>query len=106
MANRKVSEKLPPVTTPEARENQVIAMAYDLAEKQIREGTASAQVLTHFLKMGSVKERLERDKMNEETKLLAAKTESISDSKKFEALVKDALDAMKKYQGSEDDFDE
>lgn len=86
-------------SSPESRENQVIAMAYDLAEKQIREGTASAQVITHFLKMGSTKEREERETMKEQRRLLAAKTESLENSKRMENLFTDALKAMREYSG-------
>lgn len=86
-------------TSPAARENQVIAMAYDLAEKQIREGTASAQVITHFLKMGSEKEREEREMMREQKRLIAAKTDSLEHSKKMESLFTDALKAIKEYSG-------
>ena len=64
-----------PALTPEARENQLIAMAVDLAEKQLLEGTASSQVITHYLKLGSSRDRLEREKLQEENKLLRAKTE-------------------------------
>lgn len=86
-------------SSPEARENQVIALAYDLAEKQIRDGTASAQVITHFLKMGSEKEREEREMMREQKKLIAAKTKSIDRSDKMESLFSDALNAMRQYTG-------
>ena len=59
-----------PAMSPDARENQMINLAVDLAEKQLEEGTASSQVITHFLKLGSSKERLEREKLEEENKLL------------------------------------
>jgi hypothetical protein len=92
--------------TPEGRENQVISMAYDLAEKQIREGTASSQVITHFLKLGSTKERLEREIMTEQKKLITAKTEAIESEKRVEGLYKEALDAMRRYSGNEPDDDD
>lgn len=93
-------------SSPEARENQVIALAYDLAEKQIREGTASAQVITHFLKMGSEKEREERETMRQQRKLMAAKTESLENSKRMENLFSDALKAMREYSGGGKSDDE
>ena len=49
------SRKIRPALTPEARENQMISLAVDLAEKQLMEGTASSQVITHYLKLGSTK---------------------------------------------------
>jgi len=93
------SKELPPALTPEARENQLIALATDLAERQLREGTASAQVITHYLKMGSMKERLEKEIMAEQKKLLEAKTEALQSSKHIEELYAGAIDAMKKYSG-------
>lgn len=93
--------KQKPSSSPESRENQVIAMAYDLAEKQIREGTASAQVITHFLKMGSTKEREERETMKEQRKLMAAKTKSYENNQRLENLFSDALKAMRTYSGND-----
>lgn len=89
----------PPATTPEARENQMIALAVDLAEKQIRDGTASAQVVTHFLKLASSKERLEKDILEKQKELITAKTEAIQSSKRVEELYLNALNAMRSYTG-------
>lgn len=99
--------KMRPATTPEARENQVIAMAYDLAEKQIREGTASSQVITHFLKLGSTKERIEKEILERQKELITAKTEALQSQKRVEELYADALNAMRSYQGTpRDEYDE
>jgi hypothetical protein len=89
----------PPATTPEARENQLISLAVDLAEEQLLKGTASSQVISHYLKLGSTKERLEKEKLEQENKLLKAKTESIQSQKRVEELYKNALDAMRSYSG-------
>lgn len=97
------SKKRPPAKTPEARENQVIALAYDLAEKQIAEGTASSQVITHFLKLGTLKEQLDREKLQEEVKYLKAKTGGIEAQGRIEELYKEALNAMRKYSGQVED---
>ena len=91
-----------PALTPEARENQLIAMAVDLAEKQLLEGTASSQVITHYLKLGSSRDRLEREKLQEENKLLRAKTEQIESMKNMEAKYIEAIEAMKRYSGNGD----
>jgi len=91
----------PPAATPEARENQLINLSYDLAERQILEGTASAQVVTHFLKLGSTRERLEQIKIARETKLMDAKIESMASMARVEELYKDAMDAMRNYSGQE-----
>lgn len=88
-----------PAMTPEGRENQLIALAVDLAEQQLRDGTASAQVLTHYLKLGSTKERLEMDKLKKENELLIAKTEALQSSKHIEELYSDAINALKLYNG-------
>lgn len=91
----------PPAKTPEARENQMIALAVDLAEKQLSEGTASSQVISHFLKLGSTKERIEKEILVEQRSLIKAKTEAIRSAKKVEELYANALNAMRSYSGQE-----
>lgn len=93
-------EPMRPATTPEAREQQMIALAVDLAEQQLREGTASSQVITHYLKLGSTKERLEKEKLEEENKLLKAKTEALQSAKRTEELFAEAIAAFRSYSGS------
>ena len=91
-------------TTPAARENQLIALAVDLAEDQLRNKTASAQVITHFLKLATEKERLERTKLENENKLLVARTKSIEAADRMEALYAEALSAFtSKYEWQGDD---
>ena len=105
MAKVKKSEptkKLRPGLTPESREHIHLALAVDLAEKQLLEGTASSQVITHFLKLGSTKERLEKEKLEEENKLLRARTEALQSAKRVEELYSDAIAAMRKYSGNGD----
>lgn len=92
-----------PALTPEARENQLIALAVDLAEKQLIEGTASSQVITHYLKLGSTKEKIEKEILAEQKKLIEAKTEALVSAKNVEELYANALNAMKTYNGSGED---
>ena len=94
------SKKLRPALSPETKENQMISLAMDLAEKQLIEGTASSQVISHFLKLGSTKERLEKEKLLEENKLLKARTEALQSAKRVEELYADAIAAMKRYSGN------
>ncbi len=94
------SRKIRPALTPEARESQMISLAVDLAEKQLMEGTASSQVITHYLKLGSTKERLEKEKLEEENKLLRARTDALQSAKRVEELYADAIAAMKRYSGN------
>lgn len=89
----------PPATTPEARENQLIALAVDLAEKQLLKGTASSQVISHYLKLGSTKEKLEKEILEKKKELMTAQTEAIQSQKRVEELYKNALDAMRSYGG-------
>ena len=91
--------RMRPALSPEARENQLISLAVDLAEKQLMEGTASSQVITHYLKMGSTKEKLEKEKLMEENKLLRAKTENLQSMKHIEELYQEAINAMRDYAG-------
>lgn len=96
---RSSTKKIRPALTPEAREAQMIALATDLAEQQLREGTASSQVITHYLKLGSSKEKIEKDILEKQKELITAKTESIKSAERVEELYKNALEAMKKYGG-------
>lgn len=89
-----------PALTPEGRENQLISLAIDLAEKQLMEGTASSQVITHYLKLGSTKEKLEREFLEQQLELTKAKTENLQSMKRVEELYANALDAMRKYSGN------
>lgn len=100
------SRKIRPALTPEARENQLISLAVDLAEKQLMEGTASSQVITHYLKLGSTREKMESEKRKHEIELLKAKTEALESSKRIEEMYAEAMNAMRSYSGlggSEDD---
>ena len=94
------SKSMRAALTPEARENQLIYLATELAEKQLREGTASSQVITHYLKLGSSKEKLEQEILKENKKLLSAKTEAIQSTKRIEELYSNAIAAMKRYSGN------
>ena len=95
-----------PALTPEARENQLISLAVDLAEKQLLEGTASSQVITHYLKLGTYKEKLEQEKLRKENELLEAKTDAIQSAKRVEELYANALNAMRTYSGFEGEHDD
>lgn len=95
-----------PALTPEGREAQMIALATECAERQMREGTASSQVIVHYLRLGTQKNKLELEKLRKETELLGAKTQAIQSSEKIEALYQAAMDAMKSYSGQGDDSDD
>jgi hypothetical protein len=86
--------------TPEGQESYLVSLANSLVEQRLREGTASSQEVTHFLKLGSAKERLEREKLEEENKLLRAKTEALQSQKRVDDLYLDAINAMKRYTGN------
>lgn len=98
--------KMRPALSPEARENQLISLATDLAEKQLREGTASSQVITHYLKLGSTKEKLEKDILEKQRELIEAKTQNLQSAKRIEELYDEAIKAMRTYggQGDPDDY--
>jgi hypothetical protein len=88
-----------PATSPEEREHELSAAAYDLAEEQIHSGTASSQVITHFLKMGSTRERVEQERIRHEVELMEVKKEQLEGQKRVEELYANALDAMRGYSG-------
>lgn len=106
MARRKTekpleTKKTVPATSVKAREDQLISLAVDLAEQQLRDGTASAQVIAHFLKLGTTKASLEKEKLEKENELLKAKTESLQSSKRSEELYAKAINAIQRYSGQE-----
>lgn len=96
-------EKRRPALTPEARENQMIAYAVDLAEQQLLNGTASSQVITHFLKLGSTKEKIEKEILEKQKELIEEKTNALKSAKRIEELYSEALSAMKNYSGQCDE---
>lgn len=97
------AKRVRPALNPEARENQMVSLAVDLAEKQLLEGTASSQVITHYLKIGSTKERIEKEILEKQKELIDAKTQALHSAKRVEELYANALKAMKSYSGNEDD---
>lgn len=92
-------KRIPTARTPEARELQLAALAYDLAEKQFHEGTASSQVMVHFLKVGSTREKIELQKAKQETLLVEAKVKDLANVEEMKKLYVDAMRAMSGYAG-------
>lgn len=106
-ANSEPLPKLRPALTPEARENQMIALAMDLVEQRLRDGTASSQETTHFLKAASNKHKLEMERLRLENELVAAKTKALGDAQEIKVLYEEALKAMRRYGGhGDDEYDE
>jgi len=111
MARQKVlgssskGKKFPPATSPEAREKQLIGLAYDLAEERMRNGSATSQEIVHFLRLGSMKERKELEMIEKKNELMTAKTEALQSAKKIEELYANAISAFKEYRGVSEDED-
>lgn len=101
--NKKQNKERPPATTPEGREQQLIALAIDATEKRIRNGTATAQELVHFLKAASPSTKLERQILEYQKELIAAKIGEIESQKRTEELYMNALTAMRSYSGNRDE---
>ena len=99
-------KKIRPALTPEARENQLIALAVDLVEQRLQDGTASSQETTHFLKLGSMKNRLEMEKIKRENELLEAKVENLKSQAREEELFAKVIDAMRSYSGQGGEIEE
>lgn len=95
----KASRKVRPALSPEAREQQMISLAVDLAEKQLLDGSASSQVITHFLRLGTSRAELEKEKLKRENKVLEAKAKAIESSEEVKVLYENALKAMRNYAG-------
>lgn len=100
-SEKKKPLKTKPSTTVEGQENRMISLAMDLAEKQMEEGTASAQVISHWLKLGSTRESLEQERLRQENELLKGKVEQLKSAKRVEELYESALNAMRTYAGQE-----
>ena len=100
------TKRMRPALTPESRENQLISLAVDLAEKQLSDGSASSQVISHYLRLGSSKERIEKEILEKKKELIIAKTENLQSAQRIEELYENALNAMRNYNGqsiSDDD---
>lgn len=98
--------KMRPALTPEAREGQLIALATDLVEQRLRDGTATSQEVVHFLRLGSMRERLERERLENENILVRAKAEAIKSQEKAEELYINAIRAFQRYSGSSNEEDD
>lgn len=98
--------KVKPALTPEAKENEMIALANAEAERRLRDGTASPQIIVHFLKLGSTKAELEREKLQAENKLLHAKTDYIESNARIEELYNDAMKMFSVYSGKDEGDEE
>ena len=95
-----LSPRLPPADSPQERENQMISLAVNLAEKQLREGTASSQVIVHFLKQATTRNQLEMEKIKYETAMLQAKKDALNKSGQLQELMANALEAFRSYSGT------
>lgn len=100
------SPRRPPATTPELREQELVALAFDLVEKRLRSGDATSQETVHFLRLGTENTRLEREKLRKENKLLDARFEQLGKADQMEALMDKAIKAFKGYSGEEIPEDE
>ena len=109
MASKGRKPRRQPAVTEEGREGQLVNLAIDLAEKQLQAGTASSQVITHYLKLGSTREKLEQERLYRENELLNSKVEMMASAKRVEELYAEALNAMRNYAGQiadETDYDD
>jgi len=102
----KVNPTAPPARSPENRENQLIEKAYQLAEERLNDGSASAQEIVHFLRLGTAKAALEKEKLEAETNLIKAKQETVESTKRSEEKYQEALDAFRLYNGQANSDDQ
>ena len=107
VSSSNVRPPLKPAYTPEARENQMVALAMDLVEQRLRDGTASSQETTHFLKLVSSRAKLEQERLKLENELVAAKTKALANAEEIKVLYEDAIKAMRRYAGhGDEEYDE
>ena len=100
------ARRMRPALTPESRENQMSSVAMGRAEERLRNGTAASQEIVHFLKLGSTRERLEKEKIALENELVKAKTEAVASAKDIKEMYDQAMASFRRYSGQEDDEDE
>ena len=98
--------KSKPARTPDARENQLISLAYDLAEQRLRNGTASSAEVVQLMKWGSKQSRLEQELNETKIELMKAKKEAIESTKRFEDMFQEAMGAFRRYNGVYDEEEE
>lgn len=101
-SSRVTRNSRPPALTPDQKENELIDLAIDLAEEQLRAGTASSQIIAHYLKLGSSRERLEKERLKSENEMLRAKTEALASQRRTEELYANAIRAMRAYEDISD----
>lgn len=97
----RISQPLPRAKSAQERENQMIALAVDRAEEQIRNGTASSQVLVHYLRLATTREKLEQEKLKRENAMLEAKTKAYENAEDVKRLMEEALRAFSAYSGTQ-----
>lgn len=97
-----IMSRKPPARTLDAREKELVSLAVDLAEQQLRDKTASSSVITHYLRLGTTSYQLEIEKLKHENELLQARTENIKSLGKMEELYQEAIDSLRRYQGSDE----
>ena len=100
---KKTTRKQAPARTKEAREQQLENLAMNLAEEKLRNGTASSQIICHFLNLATEKAELDREKVRADVKLQNAKVDAIESQKQTEEMYAKAIAAMQRYQGHMDD---
>jgi hypothetical protein len=102
-AKRIAKRRQAPGMTIQSREDQIIRLAYDLVEERILKKTATSQEVTEFIRLGSTKAQLERERLKQENALLVAKTQSLESQKRIEEMYAKAMKSFKKYSGQSDD---
>ncbi len=95
-----------PAMSPEARENQLINLAVDEAERRLKNGTASSQIITVLLKLATTKAQLELEKLKSDISLQRAKEKEIEDKASGDELFKMAVSAFSSYRSAIPDDEE
>ena len=103
MASRQ-EKRRPPASTAEGRELEMTSLAMDLAEEQLRNGTATSQVITHFLKLGTIREQHELQKVQLENELLKTKKAAMESAQNVESMYEEAIKAFRGYAGQDEDY--
>lgn len=93
-----------PARSPEARENQLINKAVNLAEKKLDDGTASSQIIALLLSLGTQKTRLEIEKLRSDLRVADARIKAMEAQETSKDLYEKAIQAFRSYSGQEEDI--
>lgn len=90
--------KTTPPLSDKDHEAKLISLTLQMAEQQLIDGTASSQVMTHFLRLGSIRSKVELEKLRLENNLLTEKIQSEKMGQQLKEMFQDVMESLRDYQ--------